>query len=178
MKASYDRIAGQSVERLAALSDGVFAVAMTLLVLDLHVPAVAAVTSDHDLWGALVVLGPRFVMYLMSFLTLGIFWVAQQTQLNCLARSDRHLIWIHMAFLFAVSILPFSTRLLAEFPAFRVALLAYWGESGAIGWSALRKLVPRDKGRIAERNRAVRCGGDLQADRHGTGTLCSGCVAL
>ena len=65
-------------------------------------------------------------MYMMSFLTLGIFWVGQQTQLNHLARSDRGLSWMHIAFLFAVSLTPFSTTLLAEFPAYRVALLAYW----------------------------------------------------
>ena len=65
-------------------------------------------------------------MYMMSFLTLGIFWVGQQTQLNHLARSDRSLSWIHLVFLFAVSITPFSTMLLAEFPAYRLALIVYW----------------------------------------------------
>ncbi len=133
MRASYDQIAGQSVERLAALSDGVFAVAMTLLVLDLHAPAVGGVSSERELWHALASLHPQFVMYLMSFLTLGIFWVGQQTQLNCLARSDRHLTWIHLIFLFAVGILPFSTRVLAEFPGYRVALVAYWGNLALLG---------------------------------------------
>jgi uncharacterized membrane protein len=123
---SYNRLAGQSVERLAALSDGVFAVAMTLLVLDLHGPATEVVHSEYDLWHALVALSPRLLTYLMSFLTLGIFWVGQQTQLNHLARSDRHLTWIHIAFLFAVTITPFSTMLLAEFIRYRLALLVYW----------------------------------------------------
>jgi len=126
MNISYNRIAGQSVERLAALSDGIFAVAMTLMVLDLRVPAAEAVRSEHDLWRALETLSPRLVMYLMSFLTLGIFWVGQQTQLNHLARSDRNLSWIHIAFLFAVTLTPFSTALLAEFIARRTALLIYW----------------------------------------------------
>ena len=126
MNTSYNRLAGQSVERLAALSDGVFAVAMTLLVLDLHGPATEVVHSEYDLWHALVALSPRLLTYLMSFLTLGIFWVGQQTQLNHLARSDRHLTWIHIAFLFAVTITPFSTMLLAEFIRYRLALLVYW----------------------------------------------------
>ncbi len=126
MALSYNRIAGQSVERLAALSDGVFAVAMTLLVLDLRVPLKETVHSEHDLWRALVALSPRLLMYMMSFLTLGIFWVGQQTQLNHLARSDRSLSWIHIFFLFTVSITPFSTTLLAEFPQHRTALLVYW----------------------------------------------------
>ena len=126
MTLSYNRIAGQNVERLAALSDGIFAVAMTLMVLDLRLPAAAAVHGEHDLWRALWALLPRLLTYLMSFLTLGIFWVGQQTQLNHLARSDRHLSWIHLGFLFAVTISPFSTMLLAEFMAYRAALLVYW----------------------------------------------------
>ena len=126
MTTLYNKIAGHSVERLAALSDGIFAVAMTLLVLDLKVPVAEAVHSDHDLWLALTALSPRIVMYMMSFLTLGIFWVGQQTQLNHLARSDRGLSWIHIVFLFAVSITPFSTTLLAEFTAYRLALVEYW----------------------------------------------------
>ncbi len=123
---SYDRIAGQSVERLAALSDGVFAVAMTLLVLDLRAPAMEAIHSERELWSALAGLAPRLLMYVMSFLTLGIFWVGQQTQLNHLKHCNRSLSWIHLVFLFAVSVTPFSTTLLAEFTAFRVALLVYW----------------------------------------------------
>ncbi len=126
MTLSYNRIAGQSAERLAALSDGIFAVAMTLMVLDLRLPAAAAIHGEHDLWRALWALLPRLLTYLMSFLTLGIFWVGQQTQLNYLARSDRHLSWIHLGFLFAVTISPFSTMLLAEFMAYRAALLVYW----------------------------------------------------
>lgn len=126
MPLSYNRIAGQSLERLAALSDGVFAVAMTLLVLDLRVPVMEAVHSEHDLWHGLIALSPRLLMYMMSFMTLGIFWIGQQTQLNHLTRSDRSLSWIHILFLFMVSITPFSTTLLAEFPEYRTALVAYW----------------------------------------------------
>ena len=126
MSTIYNLIAGQSVERLAALSDGLFAIAMTLLVLDLRVPASGAIHSELDLWGALVALVPRFIPYFMSFLTLGIFWVGQQTQLNRFARSDRNLAWIHLGFLLAVSLMPFSTALLAEFITYRTALVVYW----------------------------------------------------
>jgi uncharacterized membrane protein len=137
MKPSYNAIAGTSVERLAALSDGAFAVAMTLLVLDIHAPAVNTtvntIHSEHDLWQALLALSPRLTMYVMTFLTLGIFWVGQQTQLNHLARSSRGLTWIHIVFLFAVSITPFSTTLLAQFPEYRTALLIYWGNILVLG---------------------------------------------
>ncbi len=151
MPTSYNQIAGQSAERLAALSDGIFAVAMTLLVLDLHMPAAEAVHNERGLWHALVALSPRLVMYMMSFLTLGIFWVGQQTQLNHLSRSDRSLSWIHILFLFAVSITPFSTMLLAEFPAYRLALIAYWlnilllGSTLYLSWMcAIKKRLVKD----------------------------------
>jgi uncharacterized membrane protein len=133
VKTTYNRIAGQSVERLAALSDGVFAVAMTLLVLDIHAPLAEKIHSEQDLWHALIELSPRLLMYVMSFTTLGIFWVGQQTQLNHLSSSDRTLTWIHLLFLFAVTTIPFSTMLLAEFPLFRTALLVYWANILALG---------------------------------------------
>lgn len=125
MNTSYNQIAGQSVERLAALSDGIFAVAMTLLVLDLRVPATEAVHNEDDLGRALAKLAPQIVMYMMSFVTLGIFWVGQQTQLNHIARSHRSLSWTHLVFLFAVTIMPFSTRLLAEYAGYRTALISW-----------------------------------------------------
>jgi uncharacterized membrane protein len=122
----YNFVAGQNLDRLCAISDGLFSVAMTLLVLDLRVPATEAIHSEGDLWHALVVLSTRLVPYFMCFLTLGIFWIGQQTQLNMLSRADRNLSWIHIGFLLAVSLLPFSTALLATFLTFRVALLVYW----------------------------------------------------
>jgi uncharacterized membrane protein len=133
MHSVYNRVAGQNVERIAALSDGFFAVAMTLLVLDLRVPAAEAIHSEHDLWRALVALAPRLIVFLMSIMTNGIFWVGQQTQLNHFARADRNLAWIHIAFLCAVSLTPFSTSLLAEFIHYRTALLVYWSNIVLLG---------------------------------------------
>ena len=115
------------------MSDGIFAVAMTLLLLELRVPARGLIHSEADLRHALALLSPQLLVYVMSFITLGIFWVGQQTQLNHLARSDRELTWIHLTFLFAVTLMPFSTRLLIEFLAYRTALLAYWANILALG---------------------------------------------
>jgi uncharacterized membrane protein len=129
MQTYYNRIAGQSLERLAALSDGIFAVATTLLVLDLRVPVSTIsnrITNEQDLWNALIKLGPNLLPYLMSFLTLGIFWVGQQTQLNYFKQSNRHLTWIQLAFLLAVTLMPFSTGLLAAYITFRIAMMTYW----------------------------------------------------
>ena len=82
-------------------------------------------------------LGPRLLMYLVSFMTLGIFWVGQQTQLNLFARSDRTLSWIHIAFLATVTITPFSTMLLGQFITFRIALAIYWLNIVALGATLL-----------------------------------------
>lgn len=133
MPTLYNRIANQNLDRLSALSDGVFAFAMTLLVLDLHLPESINVRSEHDLWRAIGTLGPSLLMYLMSFLTLGIFWNGQQTQLNYIDRGDRDLAWLHLAFLFTITLMPFSTRLLAQFLHYRTALLLYWANILAPG---------------------------------------------
>ena len=129
----YNLVAGQSRGRLAALSDGVFAVAMTLLVLDLHAPLAETIHSERDLRAALLALAPRLLIYLMSFATLGIFWVGQQTQLNLIERSTRDVTWVHLFFLAAVTLMPFSTALMAEFITLRTALLLYWANIALLG---------------------------------------------
>ncbi|MGA8533583.1 MAG: TMEM175 family protein [Candidatus Tumulicola sp.] len=135
----YNEIAGRNVDRLAALSDGVFAFAMTLLVHDLRVPVIRLVGSEHDLLRALAALAPNLLTYLISFMTLGIFWVGQQTQLNKVERADREFAWIHLTFLLAVTLVPFTTQLLAAFIEYRTALLVYWlnilGLGATLWWS-------------------------------------------
>lgn len=158
---TYNHIAGQSVERLAALSDGIFAVAMTLLVLDLRNPAREAIHGEAQLWAALRAMAPQVLAYLMSFLTLGIFWNGQQAQLNACERTDRHITWLHIAFLFGVSLMPFSTRLLAEFIQYRVALLCYWGNILLLGgallaaWRCALRSGALKEGTAAEFDRAI-----------------------
>ncbi len=167
MNTSYNRIAGTGLERLAALSDGLFAIAMTLIVLEIRVPAREAVATEKALGVALIGLLPRIVTYLLSFLTLGIFWVGQQTQLNHFSRADRHLSWLHLAFLAGVATMPFSTGLLAEFTTFRTALLVYWANvllSGVVlylGWlyaeraGLVKESTPPDVGRTIKRRIVV-----------------------
>jgi len=122
----YNQLAGSSVERIAGLSDGVFAIAVTLIVLEIRLPEHLVVRDDWDLLAALARLGPQFLMYVMSFMTAGIFWVGQQTQLNQLQRADRDLTWLHIGFLACVAVVPFSTELLARFITLRAALVIYW----------------------------------------------------
>jgi uncharacterized membrane protein len=133
VKKTYNTIAGRSLDRLNALSDGLFAFAMTVIVLDIRIPEHAPIHTESELWAAIVTLGPQLTTYLMSFLTLGIFWVGQQTQLDRFREADRNLTWIHLLFLAAIAVLPLTTRLLAAFITFRVALLIYWANILILG---------------------------------------------
>jgi uncharacterized membrane protein len=130
---TYNEVASErSLERIGALSDGLFAIAMTIIVLEIRVPANGEHT-DKTVGDALVLLAPRFLTYLLSFLTLGIFWNAQHTQLNYVARANRHYAWLQLAYLAVVALLPFSTSLLAEFIDVRLALAVYWVNLLALG---------------------------------------------
>jgi uncharacterized membrane protein len=135
----FNEFAGTDLDRLSGISDGIFAVSMTLLVLGLTVPTLSA-RSEGDLWRELMRLGPSVLVYTMSFMTLGIFWVGQGTQLNLLARSNRNYSWLQLAFLLGVTLVPFSTALLTRFPTFRVALVEYWVNILLLGTTLLAGL--------------------------------------
>jgi uncharacterized membrane protein len=122
----YNRIAAQDLGRIAGLSDGIFAFAMTVLVLEIHLPERVDIHSQAELLAGLAALWPRLVTWLLSLMTLGIFWVGQQTHLNHVAHADRDLTWLNFVFLACVTGLPFSTRLLAEFIGYESAFLIYW----------------------------------------------------
>ncbi len=150
MRSSYNRIAAQNIGRLAALSDGVFAVAMTLLVLDLRTPAETAIHSESDLRHAVVALAPRILVYLMSFLTLGISGLDSRRS----SIISPAAIAISPGFIspsYSPS-MPFSTSLMAAFISYRTALMIYWANIfvlGAILFAAWRyalraQLVKRD----------------------------------
>ena len=133
MRNHYNAFAGGDVGRIEALSDGIFAFAATVLVLDFRSPEPADIHSEAELLGALVASSHRLMPWLLSLLTLGIFWVAQQTQLSRLARSNRDLTWLHLTFLAIVTVVPFTTRLLADFFTYRTAFLIYWANLVLLG---------------------------------------------
>jgi uncharacterized membrane protein len=126
MSVIYNQIANRSLERIGALSDGLFAIAMTLIVLEIRVPELPHGSTDADLVLALQALAPRFVTYGLSFLTLGIFWNGQQTQLSYIDRGNRALAWLELLFLSIIALFPFTTSLLAENIDLRLALGLYW----------------------------------------------------
>lgn len=146
----YNQFAGKNIHRLSALSDAIFGVAMTLLVLDLRVPQAYAVLNEQEFLSALQTLFPRLVIYFMSFLTLGIYWIGNQTLMSQIRHSNRHYTWIVLAFLAIVTLLPFSTSLLATFIDFRTALLVYWLNISLLGTAALAAWLYARKAGLAK----------------------------
>ena len=114
-----------STARLEAFSDGVFAIAITLLVLDLAVDTAAR----RNLLHALFELWPSYMAYVTSFFMIGLVWLGHHVIFSTSTRVDRRLVKINVALLFFVAFLPFPTRLLGEFirdpHAERVAAVFY-----------------------------------------------------
>ena len=113
--------------RLEAFSDGVFAIAVTLLVLELKVPQD---TTPGKLWGSLVALWPSYLAFLTSFVTIGIIWINHHQMFTFLRRSDQYLLLLNLLFLLGVTFLPFPTQLIAEYlqrPDAPAAALVYTG---------------------------------------------------
>ena len=96
--------------RLEAFSDGVFAVAATLLVLEFTVQHGSKITLEHQLFD----LWPAFLAYVTSFVTIGIIWMNHHHTVSLLGRADRTLLFINNLLLLTIVFLPFATRLVAE----------------------------------------------------------------
>lgn len=122
----YNHIAGQRLGRIEALSDGVFAIAMTLLVLELRVPATIVIQTEKDLWHNFLEVRYELLTYFLSFMTLGIFWMGQSVQFQYVERSDRNSSWINIFFLMIICLLPFTTAFLSKHIEFKLAIGLYW----------------------------------------------------
>jgi uncharacterized membrane protein len=101
-------------DRLETFCDGVFAIAITLLVLEIRGPSEQAVREAGGLLPALATLWPSYLGYVISFLTLGIMWANHHSIFEYVRRADRNFLMISVLFLMCVSFLPFPTRVLAE----------------------------------------------------------------
>lgn len=136
----YNALSGRDLERILVLVDGVFAIVMTLLVLDLRLPNVDATTSK-DLWDQLTGLAPQFTAYLLSFSMLGTFWLAEHTLLGHVRESDRTMAWAVFGFLFFVTTLPFTASTLADHVHLRLAVWLYWVNLLLLGLGLAWQLV-------------------------------------
>jgi uncharacterized membrane protein len=153
----------EGIGRILALSDGVFAIAITLLILEIAVPAT---TSNAGLPKALLGLWPRYLAYVVSFVVIARFWVMHRLAFRLIARDDAVLVWLNLLLLMFVAFLPFPTAVLgahAGSPAAAVlyatsvilasiASAAYWWYASGRG-----RLLRPDVGRA--RVRALRARG-------------------
>ncbi|HXY91385.1 MAG TPA: TMEM175 family protein [Acidimicrobiia bacterium] len=100
-----------STDRLEMFSDGVLAIAITLLIIEVHVP----VAGKQGLWHALGHEWPSYVAYLVSFLTIGIMWVNHHGMFERIAHIDRGLLYLNLGLLAGIAFLPFPTAVLARY---------------------------------------------------------------
>jgi uncharacterized membrane protein len=108
--------------RVLALSDGVFAIIITLLVLEVHVPEL---TQGHTLNEALAELRPSLTAFVISFVLAGMYWVAHRDLFALIRRTDRGLVWLNILYLLPLCLLPFGAGLLGRYEDEVVALRIY-----------------------------------------------------
>jgi uncharacterized membrane protein len=111
--------------RIAALADGIFAVAMTLLVLDLKLPEGAKTTTDAEVWQQLVGLKGHFLVYALSFVVLGTHWIGHHQQFHFVRRVNWSLLWLNLVFLLFITLVPFTTNLLAGRSRLHIPVVIY-----------------------------------------------------
>src|SRR4051794_34777187 len=138
--------------RLEALSDGVIAIAITLLILEIHVPDVGE-SSPQEVWAALGALWPQYLGYLLSFATIGIFWANHHLIFRFIARTNHYLILANLFLLLGIATFPFPTALMADtlgHPAARVGVLVYsgWFVVCAVAFNVLWLYAVRANGLI------------------------------
>jgi uncharacterized membrane protein len=114
-----------SPERLKALADGVFAIVMTLMVLQLGVPVAKGLSKETELLRELGKLWPEFLIYVLSFMILGVFWFMHHAVFSVVRMFDTTLVWLNILFLMFVSLIPFSTALAGKNGFMTVTAVVY-----------------------------------------------------
>ncbi len=119
--------ADRGLDRIVNLSDGVFAIAITLLILDIRVPEIPEGMVATELPGELLALWPKYLGYLLSFLGISVFWNIHNSIFRSIRSYDRGLIWLNFLFLMFVAFLPFPTSLLGEYGNYQLPVAIYAG---------------------------------------------------
>jgi len=122
---------GLTKARIEALTDGIFATVMTVLVLGLSLPP--AGLSELGLEGEIVNLSPHILAYAFSFVVLGVYWIGHHNQFHYIKRTDRVFLWVNILFLLTIGFVPFSTSLLGLYPFSRTAVRIYGVNLAATG---------------------------------------------
>lgn len=108
-------LTGLSKHRIEALSDGIYAIAMTLAVLNIDAAELPSWTSPETFFSALSVIWDQLFHYAIAFLTVGAFWVAHQQRFNYIRHVDRTFLWYCIMSLFLIALIPFTTSLAGDF---------------------------------------------------------------
>lgn len=124
---------GLNKARIEALSDGIFAIVMTLLVFDLKVPELDGERLDDKLYFKLMELLPMAIRVAVSFLLLGLYWVGHHAMYHHFRRTDRYLVWLNLFFLLGLTFIPFSTQLLGKYHERPMAEIVYGGNLTFVG---------------------------------------------
>ena len=124
---------GLTKVRIEALADGIFAVAMTLLVLDIKAPTNHKFETATHLVSYLLELEHSFAMYAISFFVLAIFWIAHHLLFHFVRHADHRMLWLNIAFLLLVTFIPFSTDLLGDQGHLLLPVLVYGANLLALG---------------------------------------------
>ncbi len=119
--------AGKDRDRIINLSDGVFAIAITLLILDVRVPDIPESSVAAELPAALLALWPKYLGYLLSFVGISTFWVIHHSIFRSIAAYDRGLLYLNFVFLTVVAFVSFPTSLLGEYGEHRLPVVVYAG---------------------------------------------------
>lgn len=113
-----------STDRLEALADGIFAFAMTLLVLNIDMPTgVTRASANQAILQHLINLLPQFGIYALAFLTLGGFWYGHQRQFHFIKHIDARLLWINLMLMMFVTLIPFTTNLAGDYGDIQIGIL-------------------------------------------------------
>jgi uncharacterized membrane protein len=137
--------------RMEALTDGIFAIAMTLLVLELKVPELPRSASAAELLHKIGEAGPAFFSFLISFMYCGLLWVLHHLAMHFVRHLQMVLVWLNLLFLMSISTMPYSCGLLGHFLRNRAAQEIYYGNMFvAAALLALQWLVARNKKLINE----------------------------
>lgn len=102
------------LERLVFFSDAVFAIAITLLALDIRLPTDAVQLTNQELFQRLLGLAPQYLSFVISFLVIGSFWAAHNRQFRLIRRYDGTLVFLNLLLLLVIAFIPFPTRVLSE----------------------------------------------------------------
>ena len=114
-------------DRIKALSDGVFAIVMTLLVIELAVPEVPKLLAAEQLHQKLLEMWPKFAAYALSFIMLGTLWSFHRIMIQHIRRVDERAVWVNILYLMFIALIPFSTAMLGEYTGFPTTAVVFYG---------------------------------------------------